>query len=410
MVQFAGISAERLVLNPAESLHRAVAARVFASLGPIAAPVRFLHDGISGAAYSALRTAGRGASGVTAKAIRRVAGDDLPALSRTQRGRAAISALNALAGDVLEDRSSGLAIQLAIRHNTADLELDALSLRRAFPRASSRLAVFLHGLGESEEHWLRSLEGGAPDRLPFAVRLHGELGFTPVLVRYNSGLHISDNGERLSRLLERVVAGWPVPIDEIALIGHSMGGLVARSAGHAAMASRMRWAGRLRHLIALGAPHTGVPLEKLVHTTALILRRVPESRPLADILDLRSPGIRDLRFGYVVEEDWRREQPGWLLDDRRGDTAAVPGCTYTFITASLTQDPRHPLSWLGGDLLVRTESAAGRRPDGSVAVSADSVVHLGALSHFDLLDHPLVYDRIRHAIVSGQPKPVAPAG
>ncbi|GAA1810448.1 hypothetical protein [Nostocoides veronense] len=42
------------------------------------------------------------------------------------------------------------------------------------------------------------------------------LGLTPVLVRYNSGLRISDNGAALGALLADLVAGWPVPLTRIA--------------------------------------------------------------------------------------------------------------------------------------------------------------------------------------------------
>lgn len=402
-MQFAGLSTERLVLTPAESLHRAIAARVFGAVGPVGRPARFLHDGVSRLAYGAIRGAAAGLSSATAAGIRLATGDDVRALSRSPRGRAAISAINALAGDVLDERDSALAIPLALRLDAADVAPESRPLRRAYPDATARLAVFLHGLGETDEHWLRGKPGPAPfDRTPFGVRLRRDLGFTPLYVRYNTGLHVSENGNRLSGLLERVVTRWPVPVEEIVLIGHSMGGLVARAACHSASLAGRRWPAKARHLVALGTPHTGVPLEKLVHMAAWVLRALPESRPLADILDLRSAGIRDLRFGYVVEDDWRLEDPGRLLHDRRTDIPGLPWCTHTFISASVTRDARHPLSWIGGDLLVRTESAAGRRMDGTTVVSADSVVQLGALTHFDLLDHPLVYEHIRRALTSAR--------
>ncbi|HET9781428.1 MAG TPA: alpha/beta fold hydrolase, partial [Candidatus Dormibacteraeota bacterium] len=291
------------------------------------------------------------------------------------------------------------------RCDGTDLTLTKTAIRRAFPDATPRMCAFIHGLGESEDSWLRSSQPDAPSpRTPFGERLRHDFGFTPLYVRYNSGLHISDSGRHLSDLLERIVDRWPVQVADIVLVGHSMGGLVARSACHTGWAAGRRWPSLTRHLVALGTPHTGVPLEKFVHTLAWLLRAVPESRPLANILDLRSAGIRDLRFGYVVEDDWRLEDPQKLLHDRRSDVPRLPGCAYTFITASVARDRRNPLSWLGGDLLVRTESASGRRRDGSIAVSADSVIHLGAMTHFDLLDHPLVYEQIHHALSSRSAK------
>jgi pimeloyl-ACP methyl ester carboxylesterase len=396
LVEVSGDAVDRLLIGTAESLHRAVAGRVFRGIGPLAAPTRFLHDGIARATYGAVRGVTGAATSASAYSIRLVTGAENRQLSTSRKGRAWISALNALMGDRLEERGSALAIPMSIRRQGADVPCEPEALRRAFRRPTARLAIFLHGLGESEERWRRgaSRHRGL-DRLPFGTRLRRELGIAPIEVRYNSGLHISENGRLLSDLVESLLEAWPVAVKEIVLIGHSMGGLVARSACHAGHTGGRRWTSRVRHLVALGAPHTGVPLEKTVHAAAWALRAVPETRAVARILDMRSMGIRDLRFGYLVEDDWRREDPDRLLHDGRGDVPPLPGCTHTFITATLTRDPRHPLGWLGGDALVRTESAAGRKGDGTVAVAADHVIHVGAVSHFDLLDHPAVYAQLR---------------
>jgi pimeloyl-ACP methyl ester carboxylesterase len=399
LVEVGGEAADRLLVTTAESLHKAVADRVFRSIGPLSAPSRFVHDGIARVAYAGVRLCTRAATSAAASSISLFTGDDIRPLSESRRGRAAVSALNALIGDVLEEQGSPLAIPMAIRRNSTDVPCGPEGLRRAFRRPTKRLAVFLHGLGETEERWGRgAARHRGRGRLPFGAQLLRDFGIAPIDIRYNTGLHVSDNGRHLSELLENLLDAWPVRVDELVLIGHSMGGLVARSACHAGSTTGRRWPSRLRHLITLGSPHTGVPLEKSVHVTAWALRAVPETRPIATILDMRSAGIRDLRFGYLIEDDWRSEDPTRLLHDRRSEVAPLPGCTYTFITATLTRDPRHPLGWLGGDFLVRTESAAGRRRDGSVVVPADEVIHVGALSHFDLLDHPLVYAQIREVL------------
>ncbi|HEX9097973.1 MAG TPA: hypothetical protein VF956_00635 [Candidatus Dormibacteraeota bacterium] len=396
LVEVGGEAVDRLFVSTAESLHTAVAARVFRSTAPFSAPTRFVHDGIARAAYGSVRLVTRAATRGAASAMSLVMGDDNRPLSASRRGRAAVSAMNALIGDALEEEGSALAIPMAIRRQGTDVPCAPAVLRRAFRRPTSRLAVFLHGLGETEERWRRgAARHGGRRRLPFGERLRRDFDMTPIDIRYNSGLHISDNGRRLSDLLEYLLDAWPVTVEELALIGHSMGGLVARSACHAGSTTGQQWPSLVRHVITLGSPHTGVPLEKSVHAAAWALRAVPETRAIARILDMRSAGIRDLRFGYLVEDDWRNEDPARLLHDSRSDVPTLPGCTHTFIAATLTRDPKHPLGWLGGDFLVRTESAAGRRRDGSVVVPADEVIHVGPLSHFDLLDHPLVYMQIR---------------
>ena len=398
LVEVGGDAFDRLVVGTTESLHNAVAGRVFRTIGPLAAPSRFVHNRVAATTYRAVRLISGAVTSASAFSIRAVTGADSRPLTASRRGRAAVSALNGLIGDALEQNGNGLAIQMAVRSRGADVPCEGDALRGAFRRPTGRLAVFLHGLGETEERWRRPRRG----RLDFGAHLRRDFGLTPVYIRYNSGLHISENGRRLSELLEDLLASWPVAVEEMVLLGHSMGGLVARSAMHAARTTDLTWPSTVRHLVALGSPHTGVPLEKSVHAAAWLLRTVPETSPIARILDMRSAGIRDLRFGYLVEDDWRGEDPGRLLHDRRSDIPSPPGCRQTFITATMTRDARHPLGWLGGDLLVRTESAAGQRGDGSVAVPADQVVHVGAVSHFALLDHPLVYAHIRQALGGGR--------
>ncbi|HSP08898.1 MAG TPA: alpha/beta hydrolase [Candidatus Dormibacteraeota bacterium] len=401
LVEVGGDAFDRLIVGTTESLHNAVAGRVFRSIGPLAAPSRYVHDRAAAAAYRAVRFVGGAVTSASSYSIRAVSGADSRPVTASRRGRAAVSALNGLIGDVLEQNGNALAIPMAVRCKGADVPCERESLRHAVRRPTGRLAVFLHGLGETEERWRRPRRG----RLDFGAQLRRDFDLTPVYIRYNSGLHISENGRRLAALLQNLLDAWPVAVDEMVLIGHSMGGLVARSACHAAGTVARRWPSRVRHLIALGSPHTGVPLEKSVHAAAWALRAVPETRPLARILDMRSAGIRDLRFGYLVDEDWRGEDPGRLMHDHRSDIPSLPGCAHTFITATLTRDARHPLGWLGGDLLVRTESAAGQRGDGSVVVPADRVVHVGAVSHFDLLDHPLVYAHIRQGLAADPGRP-----
>ena len=77
-------------------------------------------------------------------------------------------------------------------------------------------------------------------------------------VRYNTGLHVSENGRGLARLLDEMVEEWPCQLEELVLIGHSMGGLVARSACHYGAS----WTDRVRHVFCLGSPHLGADLEK----------------------------------------------------------------------------------------------------------------------------------------------------
>ena len=136
---------------------------------------------------------------------------------------------------------------------------------------------------------------GAAARPSYGSRLHDDLGYTPVYVRYNSGLHVSDNGRRLSEVLDHVIGGWPVDVEEIVLIGHSMGGLVARSACHYGESGGHRFTDAVRHVFCLGSPHLGADLEKGANALAWAFAKLPETRAFATFLNARSAGIKDLR-------------------------------------------------------------------------------------------------------------------
>jgi pimeloyl-ACP methyl ester carboxylesterase len=309
-------------------VHSAIAARVFRALGPSAAPVRVMHDTIARGSYFGVR-AGIALAG-------RLAGE---AYARRE-GEAnvhVVAALNALRGDVL---SEPLALGMTARDRGEVVPMPS----------ADRLAVFIHGLGETEFAWGREPYGG---RLP---------GWTPVYLRYNTGRSISDNGASLAALLDGVDAR------EIALIGHSMGGLVARAACH----HGGDWTSRVRVTVSLGTPHLGAPLAQAVHHASTGLNAFPESRPFARLLDRRSAGIRDLRHGFLLDE-----VP--LLD----------GPTHCFVSATITRSPKHPVGRLLGDVLVLAPSASGHG-----SLTFHDGLELGGAHHLALLNHPGIHERL----------------
>lgn len=339
LVEVAGDAVDRLALTPAESLHRAAATRVFRAVGPLGAPTRLIHDGVSRAVYGGVRLALRGGFHGAARMARAV--PEPRPLTRSRAGRYALSALNGVIGDELEARGSALAIPMKLHPRGA---------------AAPRVAVFVHGLGGSDEQW--------PEV---------DLGLSAVYVRYNTGLPVERNGARLAHLLEAMLGEWPVPVTELALVGHSMGGLVIRAACREAVSAGLGWPRLVRQVVTLGTPHGGAPLEKAVHGLAWALRRVPEAAPLAVILDTRSAGIKDLRRGSAAP--------------------LMAGCRHTFIYATVTRAERHPVGWALGDLLVRARSARG--PEAAVSR------HLGSLHHLDLLRHPGVHEELLRLLQDG---------
>jgi pimeloyl-ACP methyl ester carboxylesterase len=201
-----------------------------------------------------------------------------------------LAVLNGLVGDYLARTDNGLATSMSLYRNDRPVGLSRQGLARAYPKASARVAVLAHGVACTESIWR------FPDGSDYGSRLEHELGFTPIYLRYNSGLAIADNGRALAELLKQLVELYPQPIEELLPIGYSMGGLVVRSACHFATGQGQSWLEHVRRAIYVGTPHAGAPAERLGRVVTRVLGAIPDpyTRLIADIANLRSAGVKDL--------------------------------------------------------------------------------------------------------------------
>lgn len=343
---------------------------------------------IAGRIYGLLQSAQRQFAGAATRGIRSVASASV-ALSDDAGGSALSEAiLNGICGDYLEATQNPLAIEMSLRTLAGPIEWTRQGIEAAYAHRSPHIAVWVHGLCLSEEQWVR---GGRT----LGTRLSEELDLTPVYVRYNSGRHISVNGHELSDHLERMVHTWPLPVQSVTLIGHSMGGLVVRSAAHYGDRDNRAWRDALRNVICLGTPHHGAPLEK----GGDLLTRVMEANPYLDPLAFgraRSAGIRDLRHGNLLDEDWQLAESDPNRADQRTPVPPLADVNYYFGAATVGPNENDPMSRFLGDLLVPTASAIGAHADKQkeITVPAANCRIFRNMNHFDLLGHPQVYDQL----------------
>jgi pimeloyl-ACP methyl ester carboxylesterase len=366
--------ADELGVRTARDTHLAWAERVHGLLrrptGSTADLPGALHRTIARGVYdgvgAGLRTVSRGLDLAAAHVP-----DDRwnPPLEGDRRGQVARSVVNGLIGDRLERERPQWAIPMAVRAFGADVHLSAESIGEAFPEATGRVAVFLHGLFEDEGAWSYRREQQGPT---YAEALAGR-GWTPVLLRANTGLGLRANGAALSGVLQSLTGSWPVPVERIALVGHSMGGLVFRAAADVVTDHPQPWAARVSDVVTLGTPHLGAPVAAGVGHGAHVLSLLPELAAFGRILDWRSVGVHDLVAGLSE------------------DVAPLPHARYRLVAGTLTRSPRHPVGAFAGDLLVRVPSAHGRSRRRVDLFPGADVLHVPQADHFDLLNHPVVH-------------------
>ena len=394
-------------------------------------------SGLTGQIYRGIR----GVAALVGKGSDAVLGALLPLLDdaathpeASPQREAVLAALNGVMGDRLVATSNPLAQAMELRIDGQSLSMkapDVLQQQLAVSPnrvASPHLLLLIHGLCMNDTQWTR-------DGHDHGAYLAQALGCTPVYLRYNTGRHVSQNGRELAALLETLVAAWPVPLTRITLVGHSMGGLVARSAVDLARQSGQGWPALLRELVFLGTPHHGAPLERAGHGVDVLLGATPFSAPFVKLGQLRSAGITDLRHGYVTDADWQSAPgDGWRagFEDRREPLPLPEGVACFAVAATLAGPPgakteqaphvsdpperaaqpvarlaASALAAVAGDGLVTVDSALGQHPQARrrLVWAHDSQRIVYRTGHLDLLSSPAVAAQLLAWLTPTQPMP-----
>jgi pimeloyl-ACP methyl ester carboxylesterase len=286
-----------------EEIQDAVARRSFAAVGPARTVPQAIYDRITPRVYEAVRTIGPAAIRSSALGIGATLDPDRPRVHASRPGKAMLSAFNGVMGDALARRGNGLAIRMVFTADGVDVVCTPAGLAAAFPVPSTRLAVFVHGFGESDDAWWwYSKAHWATEGVSYGELMRRELGVSPLYLRYNSGRSIGVNAAELSGLMDQLVRDWPVPVEQIVLVGHSAGGAVVRGALRYGSMSGARWINVVSHAFTVGVPRTAQIAERYAQNAARTLERLPETRPLSDLLESRSPGLKDL--GDLDDAGW----------------------------------------------------------------------------------------------------------
>ncbi|MDJ0836463.1 MAG: hypothetical protein QNK37_08085 [Acidobacteriota bacterium] len=295
------------------------------------------------------------------------------------------AALNGVLGDHLVARGNPLAIPMQLRVEGKALNPEDLS--GLLQKSEGKLVIMVHGLCMNDLQWTRKGHN------------HGDLlarnlGVTTVYLHYNTGRHISENGRCFANLLEARLESLQQPVS-LALIGHSIGGLVIRSACHYGKKAGHRWLPRLRKLVCLGSPHHGAPLEKVGNFLDAVLEISPYSAPFSRLGKVRSSGITDLRYGNVIDEDWQDRDRFARTGDHR-KPVPLPDGVSCYAMAATTGTTTSGMSGLSaGDGLVPVDSALGRHEKFDLDFPREHQWICEDTRHLDLLSSRPAYDKLR---------------
>ena len=298
----------------------------------------------------------------------------LPDKASNSTRDAFVSAINGVYGDHLTETANPLAARMSLRYQGMQLDHEQPD---AVSGAKNKVLLFVHGLCLNEGHWTR-------DGVNHGEALALDLGYTPLYLRYNTGLSVAANGRELAAMLESLLSNWPNEICELVITGHSMGGLVARSACHHGRLAGHGWLKHLGKLVSIGTPHHGAPLERGGNWLNDAMDMSPYAAPFTRLANKRSAGISDLRHGSITFEP--------------KDFVPLPTGVECFaMAASLAKKPSRIHQRLIGDGLVPVDSALGNHRDRTRNLEIpESHQWLGyETGHIELLGCGEVYAQLR---------------
>jgi hypothetical protein len=313
------------------------------------------------------------------------------ALPDSLRREAVLAALNGVIGDRLVASNNSFAIPMTIRYKDEALNWESPP---PMPEATGKIMLLVHGLCMNDL-WRHARHKG--HEVEHGNSLAAALGYTPVYLRYNSGLHTSSNGRELSTQLEQLVRNWPTPVQELGVVAYSMGGLLTRSAFHYAEEANLRWPSHLINIVFLGTPHHGTSLEKLGNWLHALLGGTPYTRPFTRLARLRSAGITDLRHGHVLDEDWHGHDRFHRRPDSRQLLPLPEGVACYTVAATLANRRSTLANRLLGDGLVPLHSALGHHEKAQRKLLFANESHrvFYQMDHMELLHSPRVIRQIR---------------
>jgi pimeloyl-ACP methyl ester carboxylesterase len=356
-------------------------------------PIQHLITGISGIVYSGVRNTTKFIGGGLEKITNHFDQQFDIGLSFGKK-ETMLAVLNGVVGDYLSKKKNPLAIPMQLRYQGETIALDADNINKVYPKINGNILLMVHGLCMNDLQWNQNGHN------------HGELlaqefGLIPIYVQYNGGLHVSENGQNFNAILEKLLKAWPVAIDEITIVAHSMGGLVTRSAFNYGKKENKNWTKHVKKLVFLGSPHHGAPLERIGNYIDHLFEAISYVKPFARLSKMRSSGITDLRFGNLLKEDWKGQDRFKNSSKERKHVALPENVTSYAIAACIGKEEGTLKTTILGDGLVQLDSALGQHKDPNRTLNfKESNTYISyETSHMELLSNIKVYNKLKEWLV-----------
>ena len=305
-----------------------------------------------------------------------------------------LSVLNGVIGDYLEEKENPLKIDMQFRYQSKAIQIDSESLKETYPKINGKILLMIHGSCMNDIQWNHKNHN-------HGEILSEELNKTPIYLNYNSGKHISTNGKELNKNLQKLIENWPVPVEEVVIIAHSMGGLLTRSALYYAGQNDNKWTKHLKKVAFLGTPHHGSHVERIGNYLDLILESVPYLKPFARLGKIRSAGVTDLRYGNLVDEDWQHSGRFERKGDQRKHIQLPNKIEFFAVAATTGKESAHASAQILGDSLVDIKSALGqhKKTAKNLNFKEENTWIVYENNHLELLSNPKILDKLKTWLV-----------
>jgi len=285
-----------------------------------------------------------------------------------------LSIVNGVLGDYLVEKENPLAISMV--------------LNQTIKTNSDSSLLLIHGLCMNSQQWKKN-------GFDYGKQISTTLGFNLFSLDYNSGKHISENGQELSEKLEELYLKKELG-SELHVLAHSMGGLVIRSAVYYGENSGKSWVKILKKVVFLGTPHHGAPLEVGGNWFESLLEISDYSKPFARLGKIRSSGITDLRYGNLTDEDWKFNDRFNRSHDPRLPIPLSENIQWYAIAGTVSAESELLNASFVGDGLVPVNSALGvsRFERHQLEFPETHTLVLKGVAHLALLGNEKVYGQV----------------